>query len=224
MLVSRQNHHCLGHIWARIHSLNFDGCLIISFFPTWLVLKTSFFFQGVVTNILAVLTPATEIKVRSSSQAVKLETIKRSRCLFTLFDQGVTSDSTHTPPTSCWRSRVKALSTVRSSDQGPKMGPINIDSGRGCQYSGYTNNHPLWHYIWHFILLHPQFGIAVYTVWSTRTASNNSKNNNIYIHKTGRERERGNTQHMLVSCTRTRAPMYVHARPAGAPPRVAPRD
>jgi hypothetical protein len=34
--------------------------------------------QGVVTNIPAVLTPATGIKVRSSGQAVKLEMIKRS--------------------------------------------------------------------------------------------------------------------------------------------------
>ena len=43
--------------------------------------------QRVVTNILAVLISSTGIKVRSNSQAVKLETIKQSRSLFTLLNQ-----------------------------------------------------------------------------------------------------------------------------------------
>ena len=62
-----------------------------------------------VTYIPAVLTPATGIKVRSSSQAVKVETIKRSRSSFAQL-----------------KSRVKALLAVRSSDRGPKMAPIKF--------------------------------------------------------------------------------------------------
>ena len=38
--------------------------------------------------IPTVLTPMTGIKVRSSDQAVKLEMIKQSRCLFMLLNQG----------------------------------------------------------------------------------------------------------------------------------------
>ena len=61
--------------------------------------------DAMVTSIPAVLIPTTGIKVRSSGQAVNLETIKRSRRLFTLLDP---PDSAHAPPTSGWRSRVKA--------------------------------------------------------------------------------------------------------------------
>ena len=55
--------------------------------------------QGVVTYILAVLIPATGIKVRSSSQAVKLEMIKRSRRPFVLLNQGQDGSCPLTPPT-----------------------------------------------------------------------------------------------------------------------------
>ena len=55
--------------------------------------------QGVVTNILDVLTPATGIKVRSSGQAIKLETIKRSRRSFALLKSKSRRVLSLTPPT-----------------------------------------------------------------------------------------------------------------------------
>ena len=95
--------------------------------------------QGVVMYKPAVLTPATGIKVRSSSQAVKLGTIKRSRCSFALLKSRsrwvLSFDSTHTPPTPGWQSRVDALLAVRSSDQGPKMAQTHR-MGRNSKFDG----------------------------------------------------------------------------------------
>ena len=79
--------------------------------------------QGVVTyyNIPAVLTPATGIKVRSSGQAIKLETIKRSRCSFAPLKSRSRWVLSLTPP----MPHPPHLA-VRSSDQGPKMAPIKF--------------------------------------------------------------------------------------------------
>ena len=82
--------------------------------------------QGVVTYIPVVLTPATGIKVRSSGQAIKLETIKQSRCSFALLKSRSRWVLSLTPPTPGCQSTVKALLVVRSSDQGPKMAPIKF--------------------------------------------------------------------------------------------------
>ena len=70
--------------------LAFEGCK-----------KEGLVYQGVVTYIPAVLTPATGIKVRTSGQAIKLEMIKRSRCLFALLNQGQDGSYPLTPPTPC---------------------------------------------------------------------------------------------------------------------------
>ena len=108
------------------------------------ILKTV---QGVVTyNIPAVLTPATGIKVRSSDQAanLQLEMIKRSRRPFALLksrSRWVSSfDSTHTPPTPVWQSRVKRCDQAIKVQKWPRS---NFDPGRGCQYSRYICDHPL---------------------------------------------------------------------------------
>ena len=64
------------------------------------------------SHIPAVLTPATGIKVRSSGQAIKLETIKRSRCPFALLKSrsrwvlSLTPPTPHPPPVGNQRSRL----------------------------------------------------------------------------------------------------------------------
>ena len=82
-VVDKGYHCCLSYVAAPLDFVERTFPLL-----SHVICYKSLSVQGAVTYIPAVLTPATGIKVRSSGQALKLVTIKRSRRLFTLLDQG----------------------------------------------------------------------------------------------------------------------------------------
>ena len=122
----RQSSSCLSSTWSLISWLyrltrNSAYTLHVQYVRWLCIHGLPCFPQGVVTNTLAVLTPMTGIKVRSSGETVKLEMIKKSRC--SLLDQGQDDFIIKLCPLPVGDQRVKALSTVQTSDQGPKNRP-----------------------------------------------------------------------------------------------------
>ena len=104
--------------------------------------------QGVVIPIGAVVTAATGVKKQSRSQGLFLVSVKRSRTIFKLCNNG------QDVYILCMRIAHSVVKCVRSNGQGPVCGVVKWSSnkndgqnfmtlGRSCDYSAYGSDHPL---------------------------------------------------------------------------------